>query len=291
MKERPARPVLRYHGGKWMLAPWILEHFPPHRVYTEAFGGAASVLMRKDRAQLVEVYNDLDGEIVSLFRVLRDPAHSALLASLLRLTPFSREDFAQGYEASADPVEQARRTMCRAFMGFGSDSASGAKTGFRANGNRQTAHPAKDWGNLPAAVASFCERLRGVVIENRPATELILQHDSPETLHYCDPPYLHETRSAAVVRTGKGYRHEMSEADHRHLAEVLRDAEGMVVVSGYHSPLYDELYDGWAVSQRDTHADGGLDRTEVLWLNPACTDALERSRGGLFANMPTEATC
>jgi DNA adenine methylase len=283
MIDSPTRPVLRYHGGKWMLAPWIIEHFPAHRVYTEAFGGAASVLMRKPRAQLVEVYNDLDGEVVSLFRVLRDPAQSALLASLLQLTPFSREEFQQGYEPSTDPVEQARRTMCRAFMGFGSDSASGAQTGFRSNGNRQTAHPAKDWSNLPAAVGRFCERLQGVVVENRPATELLLQQDSPETLHYCDPPYLHETRSRASVRTGKGYRHEMTEADHRHLAEVLRDLHGMVIVSGYHSPLYDELYEGWTVRQRDAKADGGLDRIEVLWLNPACLTALERSYGGLFA--------
>jgi DNA adenine methylase len=281
--ESPTRPVLRYHGGKWMLAPWIIEHFPPHRVYTEAFGGAASVLMRKPRARLVEVYNDLDAEIVSLFRVLRDPAKSALLASLLQLTPFARAEFVEGYEPSDDPVEQARRTMCRAFMGFGSDSASGAQTGFRANGNRQTAHPAKDWSNLPAAVGAFCGRLQGVVVENRPAIELLLQHDSPETLHYCDPPYVHETRSRAVVRAGKGYRHEMTEADHRHLAEVLRDLDGMVIVSGYQSPLYDELYEGWAVRQRDTKADGGLDRIEVLWLNPACAAALEHSAGGLFA--------
>jgi DNA adenine methylase len=164
---------------------------------------AASVLMRKPRAKLVEVYNDLDGEIVSLFRVLRDPETAGALARLLEATPFARDEFALSYEPCQDALEQARRTVVRSFMGFGSDSASGTKTGFRANGNRQSAHPAKDWSNYPAAVAAFCERLQGVVIENRPALEVLLQHDGPEALHYCDPPYLPETRKESMIRTGK----------------------------------------------------------------------------------------
>lgn len=276
------RPALRYHGGKFRLAPWIIQHFPQHRVYTEPFGGAASVLMRKPRAAMVEVYNDLDSEIVSLFRVLRDPEQSAQLVEQIRLTPYAREEFRESYTQHPDAIEQARRTVTRAFLGFGSDSASGAVSGFRANGNRQNTHPARDWTNYPAALASFCDRLQGVVIENRPAVEIMAQQDSPQTLHYRDPPYLHETRSAAVTRSGKGYRHEMTEEDHRALADVLHNLRGMVVVSGYHSPLYDELFAGWNVSTRSTQADGGLDRTEVLWLNPACAQALQWT--GLFAN-------
>lgn len=241
--------------------------------------------MRKARASLVEVYNDLDREIVSLFEVLRDPNLSQQLASALQFTPFAREEFQQAYESSDDAVEQARRTICRAFMGFGSDTASGAKSGFRANGNRQTAHPARDWANYPATVASFCQRLQGVVIESRDAVELMLQHDAPQTLHYCDPPYLHETRSAHVVKSGKGYRHEMTTDDHRRLAGALNEMSGMVVVSGYASPLYDELYEGWEVKLRPTKADGGLDRTEVLWLNPACSRALHNAPGSLFTEL------
>lgn len=281
----PTRPVLRYHGGKWMLAPWIISHFPAHRIYTEPFGGAGSILMRKDRASMVEVYNDLDGEIVGLFRVLRDISTAQRLIELLQLTPYAREEFTGSYEPSGDPVEQARRTVVRAFLGFGSDSASGAKTGFRANGNRKNAHPSRDWTNYPASIAAVCERLQGVVIENRNAIEIMQQHDAPRTLHYCDPPYVHETRSAAVVRSGKGYRHEMTTADHQELAEALRAMAGMVIVSGYDSPLYSDLYAGWAVKSRAALADGALDRTEVLWMNPACAAALdrERSQGGLFA--------
>ena len=279
------RPALRYHGGKWMLAPWIIEHFPQHRVYTEVFGGAASVLMRKPRADLVEVYNDRDGEIVRLFEVLRDPERSAQLRELLAFTPFARTEFAQSYEPCDDAVEQARRTVCRSFMGFGSATASGARSGFRANGNRQTAHPASDWANYPAAITSFCERLRGVVIENRDAIDMLLQHDAPTTLHYCDPPYVHETRSAHTVRRGSGYRHEMTDEDHRALAATLHELQGMVVVSGYACPLYDELFAGWETRTRASLADGARERTEVLWINQACADALECSRGGLFAEL------
>lgn len=279
------RPALRYHGGKFRLAPWIIQHFPTHRVYTEPFGGAASVLLRKPRAGLVEVYNDLDSEIVSMFKVLRDPKSAQQLADALQFTPFAREEFTQGYLPTDDAVEQARRTICRAFMGFGSDTASGAKSGFRANGNRQTAHPARDWSNYPAAVASFCQRLQGVVIENRDAVELMLQHDSPQTLHYCDPPYVHATRSSHVVRSGRGYRHEMDEQQHRELAGALAEMQGMVIVSGYASELYDELYQGWTISTQATLADGARERTEVLWLNPACTAALEHAAGGLFAEI------
>lgn len=282
----PSRPVLRYHGGKWMLAPWVIQHFPPHRIYTEPFSGAASILMRKPRASLVEVYNDLHSEIVGLFRVLRDPVQSARLAEALRLTPFAREEFQQSYEPAADPVEQARRTVARSMMGFGSNSASGMKSGFRANGNRQTAHPASDWVNYPAAVATFCERLQGVVIENRMAIDIIRQHDNPAALHYCDPPYVHDTRSEHTTSKGKGYLHEMTDDDHRELAQVLHACDGMVIVSGYPSQLYEELYAGWHRSERAALADGGStgrsERTEVLWLNEACSRALHAD-AGLFA--------
>ena len=271
-----ARPVLRYHGGKWMLAPWIIEHMPSHRVYTEAFGGAASVLMRKPRAHFVEIYNDLDSEICNVFRVLRQQESAQTLQHLLTITPFSREEFETSYEQTNDPIEQARRTIVRSFMGFGSDSASGAKTGFRANGNRQGSHPSRDWVNYPANLQYFTQRLREVVIESRPAIEVISQHDAPTTLHYCDPPYVLETRSKHVTRDGKGYRHEMTNEQHAQLAEVLKKAKGMVLVSGYANDLYDrELFPDWVRVERQALADGALERTEVLWMNAACAAALE----------------
>lgn len=276
----PTRPVLRYHGGKWRLAPWIISFFPPHRVYTEAYGGAGSVLLRKPRARMVEVYNDLDGEIVNFFRVLRDRRDRARLCELLVFTPYARAEFALSYEPADDPVEQARRTVVRSFQGFGSDSSSGAKTGFRANGNKQNTHPASDWARLPASLAAASERLSGVVLESRHGPDLIRQHDEPRTLHYADPPYPPESRSRHTLRTSKGYRHEMTANDHRDLATLLRSAEGMVVLSGYGCPLYDEeLYPDWERHTRPCHADGARERVEVVWLNPACA-AAQASRGG-----------
>lgn len=288
----PTRPVLRYHGGKWRLAPWILEHFPAHRIYTEPYGGAASVLMRKPRASFLEVYNDLDGELVNLFRVLREPEQAARLCELLVLTPYARAEFALSYQPAADPVEQARRTVVRSFMGFGSDAASGAQTGFRAKGNRQNRHPVSDWGNYPASLRAVTERLIGVELEHRDALALIRQHDEPRALHYCDPPYVHSARSANVTRTGKGYRHELAEADHIALAEVLHAARGMVVVSGYACDLYDrDLFRDWERRERAAYGEGAVERTEVLWLNPACSAALRELRmpGGLFLeSLPAE---
>lgn len=279
-ERRPTRPVLRYHGGKWRLAPWVISHFPAHRVYVEPFGGAASVLMRKPRASLVEIYNEKDPEIANVFRVLREPESNARLRELLALTPYARVEFQESYAPAADAVEQARRTIVRAFMGFGSDSASGAQTGFRANGNRQNGHPARDWANYPPMLAAFLERLQGVVVESRNAIDTMRQHDAPATLHYVDPPYITVTRSRHTRRTGKGYRHEMTDEDHEILAATLHALEGYVVVSGYASALYDiHLFPDWKRVERPTKADGALDRVEVLWLNPACAAALNLDGG------------
>lgn len=255
----PSRPILRWHGGKWILAPWIISHFPEHRCYVEPFGGAASVLIRKARSY-AEVYNDLDGEVVNLFRVVRE--HGDELRQRLHLTPFSRDDFEQSYESTGDSMEQARRTVVRSFMGFGSNSHNKA-TGFRAKSNRSGTTPAHDWTNYPECLAAVVERLRGVVIENRDAKQVMAAHDSPKTLHYVDPPYVADTRDK-----GNDYRHEMSDAQHEELSRFLRGLSGMVVVSGYDCPLYRDLYAGWRTVSRQALADGARKRIETLWLSP-----------------------
>lgn len=272
METIPNRPILRYHGGKWLLAPWLIENFPPHRVYVEPFGGGGSVLLRKDRSY-AEVYNDLDGEIVNLFRVVRDRGDE--LIPMLELTPFARADFMESYQPSGDPLEQARRTLARSFMGFGSTAASGAKTGFRSNSNRSGTTPARDWRNFPEALRGVVDRLRGVVIEQKDYSELIAQHDGSETLFYADPPYVLDTRAVAN-RYSKGcYRYEMTDDQHRELAESLRSVRGMVLLSGYACPLYDEeLYPDWRRVERPALADGARPRTEILWINPAAASAL-----------------
>ncbi len=274
-----ARPVLRWHGGKYLLASRILPYFPPHRTYTETFGGAASVLLQKPRAH-AEIYNDLDDQVVGLFRVLQDPAQSARLIDLLRLTPFARREFQIAYEATEDPVEAARRLVIRSFMGFGSNAHSCAarghlSTGFRSNSNRSGTTPAHDWTNYPDALGAIIERMAGVVVENRDALTLMRRHDGPRTLHYVDPPYLQETR-----RRGHMYRHELSRADHIKLLAGLRKLAGMVVLSGYADALYDKRLKDWQRIELPTYADGARPRTEILWLNPACSAALEQVWAG-----------
>lgn len=271
MMRAPSRPVLRWYGGKWKLAQWLTSLFPSHRIYVEPFGGAASVLMRKPRSY-AEVYNDLDGEVVNLFKCLRDPAKAEMLRKAITLTPFARDEFVESYKDSDDPIENARRLVIRSFMGFGSNAHNSVgRSGFRANSNRSGTTPAHDWVNWPEQIPAFVERLSGVVIENRHAHEIINQHDTPETLFYVDPPYPWGTRAGAVVkRPNHFYRHEMDDEAHVKLAEVLHHVKGMVILSGYPNNLYDqELYADWHRQERKAFADGARERTEVVWLNKA----------------------
>lgn len=239
------RPVLRYHGGKFRLAPWIVSFFPQHALYVEPFGGAASVLLHKQRVHC-EVYNDVNDEIVNVFRVLRDPDMAARLARAIELTPFARSEFDLAYQPSDDPIEQARRTVSRAFMGFGSGAAfskhaTGFRTGVRGDRKQSAAADLLSW---PAEVPAFVDRMRGVTIESRDALYLMARTDRPGTLFYVDPPYPLSTRgSARGVR--QKYAQELTDDDHRRLAGVLHDLQGMVVLSGYPCDLYDrELFSG-----------------------------------------------
>jgi DNA adenine methylase len=269
------RPVLRYHGGKFRLADWLTQYFPPHQVYVEPYGGAASVLLRKLRAPN-ELYNELNPEICNVFRVLRNSDSAERLRTLIELTPFAREEFEACYEPADDPVEQARRTVARAFMGFGSGAAfSKHATGFRAGLRQADRSAAFDLLTWPDCVPAFVDRLRGVVIEQRDALEVMQANDGAETLFYVDPPYVLSTRgNARGVR--QKYAIEMTDDDHRELAGVLHGLRGMVVLSGYPCELYDqELFPGWRRHERETRADGARERTEVLWLNPVCSAALD----------------
>ena len=263
------RPPLRYFGGKWQLAPWIISHFPVHRTYTEAFGGGASVLLRKPRSH-AEVYNDLSADIVNVFRVLRDPARACELSKVIELTPFSRDEFRdtdwENFDSVTDEVERARRMIFRSLAGFGSNAISARnKTGFRSNSGRSGTTPARDWMHYPECIRAFTERLKGVVIENIDALQVLTRHDGPETLHYVDPPYVQETRG---TKGGyHNYQHDMSDQDHERLAEALHELDGMVIVSGYRCELYEDLFGDWERRDRSHFADGARARVESLWLN------------------------
>lgn len=274
MQNQINAPALRYHGSKFRLAPWIMSFFPPHRCYVEPFGGAAGVLLQKPRAY-AEVYNDLDGDMVNFFRVLRDPVQCRELMLLLSLTPYARDEFMLAWVPCEDPVEQARRTAVRAQMGFGSAGASRGVTGFRFDTKRRHATVQHDWQRYPANLQAVAARMSGVLIENRPAIEVMQQHDSPDTLHFVDPPYLHTTR---VMRQGC-YRHEMSDADHIELLDYLKTLQGMVVLSGYPSELYNNHLASWSVQSTPSRVSAGrgtTTRLEVAWLNPACCEHLRQ---------------
>lgn len=246
-------------------------------------GGGASVLLRKERAYS-EVYNDLDGDLVNLFSVLRDPRAAEFLARDVALTPYARDEFEAAYAPAADPIDRARRFLARSHMGFGSNSAtldSARGTGFRANSNRSGSTPAHDWMGLPAVILDTASRFRGVTIENRAATIVIAKTDTPDTLFYVDPPYLHETRSRENPYCAKHlYRHELTRDDHVALLDQLRRVSGMVMLSGYPDPLYDDALADWRRVETVALADGARERTEVLWLNPACAAALDAEAGG-----------
>jgi len=278
------RPALRYHGGKFRLAEWIMQFYPPHNCYVEPFGGAAGVLLQKPRSY-AEVYNDLDGDVVNFFRVLRDPESRSRLIEACVLTPYSRADFEEAWEPVTEPIERARRLAIRAQMGFGSCGATKGSTGFRIDTKREYGTAQQLWALYPSAIAIAGVRLAGVLVENRPATEVMEQHDGPGTLHFVDPPYIHDTR-VNVMKAGKSgyYRHEMSDEQHVELLEFLDRLEGMVVLTGYAHEIYESRLQGWTRRETESRISlgrgGGL-RHECAWLNPLC--AARQGQQRLFA--------
>lgn len=278
MTTMPTRPLLRYHGGKWLLAPWIIQHFPPHRTYVEPFCGAASVLLRKPRSYC-EVINDLSTQVVTLFQVLRSPA-ARDLARVVGLTPFSRAEFEAAFAPTDDPVEAARRMIIRSHQGFGASGTLGHSTGWRASSTRCGSTPAQDWAGLPQAIVDVAARLAGVFIDQRPALEVIDRHDRPDTLFYVDPPYVAETRGRGNPYDPKhSYDAEMTDDDHHVLLARLRQCAGMAAVSGYRTALYDEALADWRRVERPSMADGARPRIECLWLSPRLVGALAASHG------------
>ena len=263
---KPSRPIMRYHGGKWRLADWIIGHFPPvssYGMYVEPFSGAASVLMRKPRA-LAEILNDRHQRLVNVFRVLRHPAAAQQLAELLKFTPYSKAEYESCREKSDDPIEDARRMIVLAYQGHGSTGpCGGKKTGWRRGIRPHGPNSAAEWGNIHTHVYAWADRLRGVFIECDDYSDVIKRWDTPKTLFYIDPPYLPETRSAEG-----GYEHDFSEEDHVQLARLLHKIKGYAVVSGYPSELYENLFAGWRRYERATIADRQRERVEVIWISP-----------------------
>lgn len=267
------KPPFSYFGGKTRLAPWIASLLPPHRVYVEPFAGSAAVLFAKSPATQHEIINDIYGEVVNFFRMLRERAEDLELAC--RLTPYARDEYnAADLEVQLDDLERARRWWVRSTQAFGSVSArSGWSAAIEQNSNN-----ARTVLNRIGRFADSATRLAKVTIENRDALEVIDRYDAVDGIIYCDPPYLGSVRTS--FRDGRrpngDYPSEFeTDEQHRELAGILHQVKALVIVSGYASDLYDdELFPDWyrveqRVLARASNARGGRDRhrTEVLWSN------------------------
>jgi DNA adenine methylase len=257
---------VKWHGGKRYLAKWIIGHFPKHRIYLEPFGGGASVLLNKEPVE-VEVYNDIDLRITRLFRVLRDQGEQFLAKASLTLYSQVEFETAANYPPGASDVDLALCDFIRWRQSFGGKGESWSYTTTRARGGR--AGDVNAWWTAIEHLPEVIDRIRRVQILCQSAFEAIPRFDHPEGLIYCDPPYVHSTReegSRAVYHT------EMSDEEHKELAQLLRECDADVIVSGYPSPLYEELYRGWRVVSAEiaNHAAGGEKKgreTECLWMN------------------------
>lgn len=275
-----------WYGGKFSHLDWLLPLLPETTHFCEPFGGSAAVLLNRPPAP-VETYNDLDSELVNFFRVLRNEKESLIEA--IGLTPFSREELriaTEVQEAQLSDLERARRFFVRARQvrtGLAQTASEGRWAHCLLTSRAGMGGAVSRWLGSVEGLSEIVQRLLRVQIENAPALQVIARYDSPETLFYCDPPYVHGTRGDS-----KAYGFEMTDAEHEALATTLRGVRGKVAISGYASDLYEDLYAGWTRLEAPTrmvHSSKG-ERTEILWVNyelPALPEAEEKEQW----NQPT----
>ena len=256
-----------WYGGKYSHLDWLLPLLPKTTHYCEPFGGSAAVLLNREPS-LLETYNDLDGEVVNFFRVLRDQKEALIEA--IGLTPFAREEFEK---AISEPVEglsdleRARRFYVRARQvrtGLAQKASSGRWAHCRLTSRAGMAGAVSRWLGSVEALPEIAQRLLRVQIEHDHAENVIRRYDSDETLFYCDPPYPHSARGDS-----NAYKYEMTDDDHVRLAELLHQVRGKVALSGYHCDLLDELYGNWTCVEAPSKKVHSVktERTEVLWVN------------------------
>ncbi len=267
LRENRRRIVFGWYGGKFSHLDWLLPLLPEAHHYCEPFAGSAAVLLNREPTP-IETYNDIDGEVVNFFRVLRK--HKDELIFSIALTPFSREEYYKAIYGSIQnisEIERARRFYVRARQtrtGLAQTATLGRWANCKETSRAGMSGVVSRWLGGIRALEDVAERLLRVQIENRPAIDVIRLYDSTSTLFYCDPPYLHETRG-----DHKAYGFEMNEQEHRDLAAVLNKCLGKVAISGYHCKLMDTLYNGWRrfdAPAKHCHSIKKL-RQECLWMN------------------------
>lgn len=266
-RARKRRIVFGWYGGKFNHLDWLLPLLPAAHHYCEPFSGSAAVLLNRDPSP-VETYNDVDGEVVNFFRVLRDAPKE--LERVIGLTPFSREEFHGALADAAEnitDVERARRFYIRARQartGLAQTATLGRWANCRDTSRAGMSGVVSRWLGGVAALGEIAARLIRVQIENRPATDAIKLYDGKNTLFYCDPPYLHDTRGDS-----KAYRFEMDEQEHIALASTLHACAGKIALSGYRNELMNELYRDWRrfdARPKHCHSIKKL-RQECVWMN------------------------
>lgn len=256
-----------WYGGKFSHLGWLLPLLPKTTHFCEPFGGSAAVLLNRE-ASSVETYNDIDGDVVNFFRVLRD--HKQGLIEKIALTPFSREEFAKAIKTiknETDDIERARKFFIKARQvrtGLAQTASVGRWANCLLSSRSGMSGAVSRWLGSVEGLEAIAGRLLRVQIENAPAIEVIKRYDSDETLFYCDPPYPHGSRGDS-----KAYGFEMSDDEHRELANALKSVKGKVALSGYECDLMDELYPDWYKYKTGplTAHSVKQERTEVLWTN------------------------
>lgn len=274
------RPVLKYPGSKWRMAEWIISLMPPHKSYLEPFFGSGAVFFNKNPSR-IETINDMDGEIVNLFRCVREWPEE--LACAVALTPYSREEYEQAWNRfktgeQACGIEDARLTLVRYWQSYGSTSVY--KGGWKNDrAGREYAYNVRYWRNLPGWILDATERLKDAQIEQTPAVKLVQRFKHPDVLIYADPPY--------VVSTRKGRQYVVDMVDdrqHIELLEALKEHPGPVILSGYENELYERHLQGWMKLHKKALAEGGAIRVETVWLNYepqiSMEDMVNENRGG-----------
>lgn len=259
------KAIIRYPGAKWGLADWIIDHFPEgyeKMVYLEPFAGSGAVFFNK-RPSAVETLNDLDGDIINLFRVLRDNPRA--LKRVLELTPYSREEYDRSFEPCADPVEKARRYMVKTTQAIG--AKMDGKCGWRNHKQPKIGGNACKWIGITNTIDTASARLRGsttnlVQIEHMDALRLIERYNSRDVLMYIDPPYVRSTR-----KSGRLYRYEMDNDQHRQLLSLIRNSKAKILLSGYQSGLYDDALQGWYKDWSVSQTTSAQKAVETIWAN------------------------
>ena len=261
-----------WYGGKTCHLDWLLPiiNNVEHKVYVESFAGSGAILLNKNPSE-VEVYNDIHSEVVNFFRILR--TRSSELISLLDLTPYSREEFSLAcLETSDDPLERARRFFVKARQvrsGLATTATPGRWSYTKKDSRQNRALPVNHWIGAIEGLQFISERIKDVQIEHIDALDAIQRYDTPETLHYIDPPYLMSSRTGGV-----NYKYEFSDEQHLCLLNLLLSLQGKVIVSGYINELYSTTLKSWKESKRAcSYANSTLQngeksyRQEVIWTN------------------------